>query len=312
MQGIEISRAYFEQYGRELFESQFSGVRPFLAFGIAGSGSECFGFDDEVSRDHDFEPGFCIFLPDEETESRRDKFLLERAYAKLPKVFMELKRSLVSPVGGNRRGVIRISDFLKDKTGTEDGRLGISQWLSVPSSALAEAVNGEIFEDHFGEITRIRKELSFYPGDIMLKKLAGHLLMMGQSGQYNYMRMLAHGEAAAAQMAVFEFVKHAVSALFLLNGRYEPYYKWAFRALRQLPLLSYEAELMEYLITSDNDQNAEEKQKVMEGIAMDVIDVLKERDMSEADCQDLEKHAYSVNDRIHDPQIRNLHILAGI
>lgn len=82
--------------------------------------------------------------------------------------------------------------------------------------------------------------------------------------------------------------------------------------MRQLSLLSIEAELLEYLMTSDNDENAEEKYNVIEGIAADVIDELITQGLTEAVCGDLEKHAYSVNDSIEDAQLRNLHILAAV
>ena len=164
-----------------------------------------------------------------------------------------------------------------------------------------------------GEITRIREALSYYPEDIRRKKLAGHLLLMAQSGQYNYRRCLTHGETAAAQLAVCEFVRSAVSVIFLLNRRYQPYYKWCFRALRDLPVLSLHAVLFEYLLTTDNEaENAEEKYNVMEGIASDIIDVLSEQSLTKAVCGDLEKHAYSVNDGVSDAALRNMHILAGV
>ena len=83
MKGLELSRSYFENFGRTMLE-EFPDILPKIAAGLCGSGSECFGFDDDISRDHDFEPGFCIFLPSEETVDRRSAFLLERAYSKLP------------------------------------------------------------------------------------------------------------------------------------------------------------------------------------------------------------------------------------
>lgn len=313
MRGLELSREYFEKYGRPMLEKDFPELLPFLAAGLAGSGSECFGFDDEISADHDYEPGFCLFLPDESVVDRRSAFLLERAYAKLPKEFHGFTRPLMQPVGGARRGVIRTSEFFADRLGAENGELDARQWLTLPEQSLAEAVNGEIFMDNYGEVTRIREAVQHYPEDILRKKLAGALLLAAQAGQYNYTRCLQHGEQAAAQMAVFEFVKHAMQAIFLLNGVYQPYYKWSFRALRALPVLSLEAELMEYLITTDNEPDtSEEKYNVIEGIAADIIDELIDRGLTEANCGDLEKHAYSVNDGIRDPKLRNLHILAAV
>ena len=64
MQGMELSKKYFEEFGRSMLEENFKDILPYLAVGLTGSGSECFGYDDEKSQDHDFEPGFCIFIPD--------------------------------------------------------------------------------------------------------------------------------------------------------------------------------------------------------------------------------------------------------
>ncbi|MBR6392067.1 MAG: DUF4037 domain-containing protein [Eubacterium sp.] len=312
MNGIELSKAFFEEYGKPMLE-EFPEVKPYLAAGLFGSGSECFGFDDKVSSDHDFEAGFCLFLPDESVVDRRTAFLLERAYAKLPGEFMGVRRSMLSPVGGARRGVLRTDEFFLEKIGSKDGTLTLNQWLTVPEQALAEATNGEVFFDNYGEITKIREGLKQYPEEVRRKKLAGNLLLMAQSGQYNYKRCLDHGEEAAAQLAVGEFVNSAMAVIFLLNNKYKPYYKWSFRALRALPKLSLEAEIMEYLLTTPNGSDtAEEKYYAIEGIAADVIDELAEQGLTNAICGDLEKHAYSVNDGIEDAELRNMHILAAV
>lgn len=313
MKGLEISKAFYYEYGKPMLEERFPELVPYLAAGLIGSGSECYGYDDEVSRDHDFEPGFCIFLPGEEVVDRKEAFALERAYAGLPREFMGLRRALVSPVGGARHGVIRTADFLMDKTGTNDGVLSLYEWLTLPDYSLSEVVNGEIFEDRYGGITAVRDRLRHRPQDVRLKKLAGHLLLMTQAGQYNYLRCLRHGETGAAQLAVTEFVKNAMAAAFLLNDAYQPYYKWSFRALRELDKLPFMAELLEYLLTTDNEKDTrDEKIDVMEGIAADVIGELQAQGLTQAVCGDLEKHAYSVNDRIADAQIRNMHILAAV
>ena len=313
MQGLEIARAYYETYGAPMLAEQFPELLPKIAVGLTGSGSECFGYDDELSRDHDFEPGFCIFLPDEATVDRRSAFLLERAYAKLPAEFMGLKRGLMQPVGGARRGVLRTAEFFSDKVGAPDGVLTLQQWLTVPEYALAEATNGALFYDGNGAVNRIRAGLAAYPEDVRRKKLAGNLLLMAQAGQYNYRRCLGHGETGAAQLAVGEFVRSAMRVVFLLNRVYQPYYKWHFRAMRALPKLALDAELLEYLLTTDNEGAlAESKQDVIEGIAADVIDELQAQGLTQAICGDLEKHAYSVNDGIGDAEVRNLHILAAV
>lgn len=313
MQGLELSRRYFEAYGAPMLHDRFPAWEERLAVGLVGSGSECFGFDDQVSRDHDFEPGFCIFLPEEDVLDRKTEFQLERAYAALPKEFLGFSRPRLSPVGGRRRGVIRLGDFLEDRTGSRDGTLSPERWLRLEEQYLAEIVNGELFRTGDGAFAKLRERLSRQPADVRCKKLAGRLLLMAQAGQYNYPRCLAHGEPAAAQLAVGEFVRHGIAVIFLLNQRYLPYYKWQFRALRQLPLLGDEAETLELLLTTDNGKTmAQAKQDMMENLASAVITALRDQGLTEAVCGDLEKHAYSVNDHVADPALRNAHILTAI
>ena len=312
MKGLELSRAYYEECGRPVLERDFGGLLPYLAIGLVGSGSECYGFDDEISTDHDFEPGFCLFLPSEDVVDRRQAFLLERAYAKLPSEFEGVPRQRVSPVGGSRHGVIRTADFYTAAVGSPDGELSVEAWLNIPDYALAEAVNGEVFFDGYGEFTRIRETLRRMPEDVRLKRLAGQLLIMAQSGQYNFTRCFRHGEPAAAQLACVEFVQATMKAVFLLHGRYLPYYKWSFRAMRDLdPDL---AETLASLLSGDiaDAAAAEQKYDTIESIASQVITLLQEQNVTKAICGDLEKHAYSVNDGIRDSTIRNLHILTAI
>lgn len=310
MKGLELSKGYFEEFGLPMLEKEFPDILPFLAAGFVGSGSEHYGFDDETSRDHDFEPGFCIFIPNENIISERQEFLLERAYAKLPKEYFGIPRQRMSPVGGNRHGVKRTADYYLSAVGEADGNLSVDAWLHIPDYALAEAVNGEIYFDNYGEFTRIRERIQHMPEDILLKRLAGNILIMAQAGQYNFQRCLKHNESEAAQLACNEFINSAMKTAFLLNGKYMPYYKWSFRALRTLENGNELADRLSLLLMSG--KSAEEKYGIIEEISSFFISELQKKEITKAVCGDLEKHAYSVNDMIKDGSIRNLHILTAI
>lgn len=313
MKGLELSEKFYYEYGEKMIKENFAEIEKYLAVGLVGSGSECFGYDDEVSQDHDFEPGFCIFIPDESIIDSRTEFQLERAYAKLPKEFMGYKRSPLNPVGGNRHGVIRISKFFEAKTGDANADIPTVGWFCIAEQFPLEATNGKIFCDNYGLMTLLREKIAYMPEDVRLKKLAGNILLMAQSGQYNYGRCIKRGATAAAQLAVAEFVNTALKVIFLLNKKYMPYYKWTFRALRELEKLNGLYDDLEYLISSTNDEEkAAEKQTMIESISAQVIAELSAQKLTRVDSPELERHAYSVNDMIKDPEIRNQNILYAV
>lgn len=318
MKGLELSEAFYEEYGKPMLERDFPHLLPHLAVAFCGAGSECLGFDDACSRDHDFEPGFTVFLPDEDRVSRRDAFLLERAYAKLPTSFKDYARSMMSPVGGNRFGVVRMADFFLEKTGVRDGRIDRSAWLRIPEQSLLEATNGKIFYDGPGEFTKIRAFLSEMPDEARFKRLAGELVRMGQSGAYNYARCLSHGEEGAAQLALSEYALAVLHCIFLLGKQYMPYYKWAFRAAQEFlqkspdsPLFGVPEMLEPLILRGNSAQDAEKKKETMREIEEKILNALAAEGLCEQ-ASDLGQAAYQVNDRISDGEIRNLHILYSV
>ena len=313
MKGLELSEAFYRLHGAPMLEKEFPDLLPHIAVGLFGAGSECLGYDDDVSRDHDFEPAFCILLPGESTVNRKRAFQLERAYAALPREFMGYRRTAVSPTGGARHGVLRLCDFLLEKTGTPDGSLTQKDFFFLPEQSLLEVTNGAIFYDGSGHFSAIRKSLSYLPEDVRRKKLAGRLLLAGQAGEYNYPRAIARGDTAAAQLSVAEFVKNALHSALLLNKIYLPYYKWQFRALREAPTLSHVSSPLEYLLSSPNGkEEAEKKTAAIAHVAKSLADTLMAQSLTTREGASLEAHAYAVNRTIPDPEIRNLHILYGI
>ena len=66
MKGLDEAQLFYERYGKQMIETQFAECVDRVATGLVGHGSECFGFDDEISTDHDFEPGFSLWITDED------------------------------------------------------------------------------------------------------------------------------------------------------------------------------------------------------------------------------------------------------
>lgn len=312
MKGLELAKEYFEAFGREMLQENFQNHMDRIAVGLCGEGSECFGFDDEISKDHDFEPGFCIFITKDDYE--KIGFQLERAYSKLPREFCGYERQRLSPVGGNRHGVIVIDDFYKRFLGVADVPENTYDWLQIPPNMLATATNGEIWFDNLGDFSKIRNILlSGYPRDVLLKKLSAHLIMMAQAGQYNYPRICKRRDYGAAQLAVFEFVKHSISVIYLLNNTYEPYYKWVYKGIKNFKILSGVEESLAWLTENGNDEEKSKlKSEVIEDISSLIIAELNKMNLTEAKSNNLSEHAYSVTSFIKDVEIRNMHIMSGI
>ena len=68
MKGLELCKSYYENIGAPELKRLFPEAMSRAAAGLSGQGSDCLGLDDEISRDHDFGPGFCLWLSDEDCE----------------------------------------------------------------------------------------------------------------------------------------------------------------------------------------------------------------------------------------------------
>lgn len=113
-------------------------------------------------------------------------------------------------------------------------------------------------------------------------------------------------------MALYEYAKSTLQVVYSLNHKLMPYYKWAFRGMRDLEILSGLEDNLVFLLTTGNDKELSvKKANTVEEIAGAVISELQRQNLTEAVCGDLEKHAYSVNDSIKDTKIRYLNIFAA-
>ncbi len=225
--GLGLSRRYFEAWGRPMLERQFSDYSGKIAAGLAGEGSDCFGYDDELSADHDYGPDFCLWVTEETYEEIGEA--LEKAYAKLPEEFEGYKRT-VTEQGKGRRGVVRIPDFYRRFLQTD--KWEEINWRQVEDSALAAAVNGQIFCDGEGVFTAMREKLKEgYPLQVRFLKIADAAARFSQDGQYNFERMYRRGDMLTAGLMLADCIKEAMRLQHYIEGTYPPHDKWFHRSM---------------------------------------------------------------------------------
>lgn len=233
MKGLELSRRYFETLVKPAFLKEFPDEYPQLAFGLAGPGSECYGWDDEISMDHDWGPKILVWVPDALFSQRGSAF--QELYASLPEEccgFGPLNRV---DKGVPRDGVISLTGFYETFLGMGRAPGDLSEWMRVKEENLSLCTNGSVFYDGPRFFTGTREALlSYYPADLWYKKVASHCVLLSQHGQYNLERSRKRGDLLAVEYDRALFAREAVALSFLLEKKYRPYYKWQFRALREL------------------------------------------------------------------------------
>lgn len=227
--GLAIAREYYEAYGKPMLREKFPEYLDRIAVGLAGRGSDCFGYDDAASRDHDWGPDFCLWVTEETYEQIGRQ--LEEAYQNLPEEFKGYRRA-PHVNGKNRRGVIIISEFYRELTGAESYEE--IDWNTAMDSSLAAAVNGEVFCDREGTFTALREKLKRgYPENIRFLKIAENAAKFAQTAQYNYMRMERRGDELTARMMVWKGICYAMQLQHVIENRYSLHDKWLRRSLEE-------------------------------------------------------------------------------
>ena len=220
--GLELSRKYYETYGKSMIHEQFAEYESKIAVGLVGEGSECYGFDDEISTDHDFGPEFCMWLDDETYDIIGEK--LQEAYNALPMQFLGYSRN-TTVMGQGRRGVMRINDFYKKHLQTSCYEE--IDFAGIEDYELAVCVNGQVFRDDEGNFSYLRNQLKQgYPEEIRLRKLAQDVAGFSQTGQYNYKRMMDREDSVTANLMIGDFAKYAMKLYHHMNNVFPPHDKW--------------------------------------------------------------------------------------
>lgn len=309
MQGMEIAEKYYEQYGLSMVREVCPELEARAAFGLVGEGSQCFGYDDEISRDHDFGPGFCIWLLEDDFANYGGR--LQAAYEMLPKEFMGLSTDNIQDK--SRVGVMRIDEFFFKYLGLSEPPKTNREWLFLKETLLSICTNGKVFKDNTGRFTAFRKALlAFYPEDILRKKIAARAAVTSQAGQYNLLRCLDRNDRVAAMLALAKFTEASISMVYLLNRRYMPFYKWAYHGMQELPEMRQAVEKIGEIgaifdgIGTDCAAVRKKAYELTECICEDTARELNKQGFSHCRSTFLQDHLGEIMEEIRDPQIRSL------
>ncbi len=305
-QAIRLSREFFDEVAKPRLFMDFPEIAPRIAAGLVGNGSECFGYDDELSIDHDWGIDFFVWLSDEDKDfieplSKWKRTLFEEHSDK------ELRQRSEY---GAYIGVMTEGGFYSSLIGFPDGPHSIEEWRATPQENLALAVNGEVFYDGAGEFTKTRKHLlDFYPEQLRMKKIAARCMAIAQTGQYNLNRCMKRADWVTLRTVLSRFNDEVISLVFLLNRTYKPYYKWAYRRMTELPILGSEIgkELYSLALLSGLDfETFKKQQECISRICGMLIIELKAQKLVKSDDWFMATHGAEIQSRITDDFLRRL------
>ena len=226
--GIDLSREFFRDVVRPLLDEAIPDV-PYSA-ALLGRGSEVLGFDDEMSRDHNWEPRVVLFLrPDDLARWGDDvEAILKRS---LPAHYREQATDF---------SMVTLDGYFRTHLGVDiDRPLDARDWLTLPEQSLLMVTAGAVYHDDIG-LRSVRDRFAYYPRDVWLYLLIAawwrvhpEANLVGRAG--------FTGDELGSAVIGSRLVHDLMHLCFLMEKRYAPYSKWfgtAFSRLSCAPSLT--------------------------------------------------------------------------
>jgi uncharacterized protein DUF4037 len=237
MNGLELSRRYFFEAALPLVQERFPELSQRVAAGLVsaglghGAGSEVGGFDDEISRDHNWGPRCFLFIS-EQDKTRLGEALQACLDQHLPEQFHGF-RTIPTTLPAHRVSVLTPQEHLRAVLDLAAIPTLDLDWLGLPEALLFEYTAGEIYYEPVPLVSPLREQLVYYPEEVWHKRLSFAFFCLHAVG--NAHRMALRGDLVATRFYIDWLLEGVMRACFLLRRRYAPYRKWLFRAFQELP-----------------------------------------------------------------------------
>lgn len=224
IKGIELSRKFYHEIIEQVISSNFPNLQYTSA--LIGPGSEILGFDTEMSTDHDWGPRLFLFLQKMDMNLVND--IYQVLHKNIPNQFYGY------PVDLEQTVIASIEQFLKQSLAIDiEKDIQLVDWLTFPSQVLAEIVGGEVFRDDTGQLTKVRKQLNYYPYDTWLFQMASTWNRIGQE-EHLVLRSGYMGDELGSSIIGSRIIRDIMSLCFLMERQYAPYAKWFGTAFKGL------------------------------------------------------------------------------
>ena len=163
IKGLDLARRFFEQVARPAMEEHCPEILQEAACGLMGQGSECFGFDDQYSRDHHWGPRVMLFLLPGDYESKRES-IHDILSQQLPLSYRSYSTNFtkpdpqdngvqkMQPIGAgpvnHRVEILTIKGFFSEYLNLDiEKPIDSIDWLTLPHQKLRGITAGRVFRD---------------------------------------------------------------------------------------------------------------------------------------------------------------------
>jgi hypothetical protein len=235
IQGIELSRRFYAEVVSPWLAREFPDLRHAAA--LIGSGSEMIGFDDEMSRDHDFGARVQLYIEEDVFQALGRGVLTTRFADSAPASFLGAPVTGADKRPDARRGleVWTLRDVLGHWLAVAPGApLDGVGWLALSEQRLLSATTGAVFRDDTGALSRLREQLAYFPRDVWLYKLACQWRRIAEEQAF-VGRTGFVGDDLGSRVIAARLVRDVMRMTFLICRQYAPYAKWFGSAFLRLP-----------------------------------------------------------------------------